>query len=275
MDEDRAPIAKGSKRAITAVLALALAAIASWVTGAAFAQRAEVTEITVFAAASLKNALDAAAADYQKATGAKVAISYAASSALAKQIEQAAPADLFISADLDWMEYLNKKGLIKDGTKISLLGNSLVLIAPAASKLELNIAPGFPLAAALGEGKLATGDVKSVPVGKYAKVALERLGVWTAVEGKIAQTENVRAALALVAREEAALGIVYRTDAHAEPRVKVLGTFPEDTHPPIVYPFAITAGASNPEGASAFLKFLASDAVKGRFESEGFTVLKH
>ena len=192
------------------------------------AQRTDTTEITVFAAASLKNALDAAAADYLKTTGNKVIISYAASSALAKQIEAGAPADVFISADLDWMDYLSKKGLIKEDSEVKLLGNRIVLIAPANSKVALKISKNFPLAEALGDGKLAMADVKAVPAGKYGKAALEKLGVWSTVKAKVVEAENVRAALALVAIGEAALGIVYQTDAAAEPKVKVLDTFPED-----------------------------------------------
>jgi molybdate transport system substrate-binding protein len=239
-----------------------------------WAQRAETTDITVFAAASLKNALDAVTADYLKATGNKVAISYAASSALAKQIEQAAPADLFISADLEWMDYLAQKSLIKADSEIKFLGNHLVLVAPATSNSTLKITSGFALADALGPGRLAVADINAVPAGKYAKAALEKLGVFESVKAKIAQAENVRAALALVARDEAPFGIVYQTDANAEPKVKVVDTFPEDTHPAIVYPLAITSAAKNPDAAAAFVTYLTTADVKARFIKEGFTMLK-
>ena len=237
------------------------------------AQKTEATDITVYAAASLKTALDAVVTDYQKATGGKVTVSYAASSALAKQIEQAAPADIFISADLDWMDYLAQKNLIKPGSRVNFLGNRLVLIAPATSTTNLKIAKDFPLAQALGNGKLAMADVKAVPAGKYGKAAFEKLGVWAAVEPKVAQAENVRTALALVAREEATLGVVYQTDATSEPKVKVVDTFPADTHAPIVYPLAVTAAAKNADSASAFVKYLKTPDAKARFVKEGFTNL--
>src|SRR5262249_53041704 len=177
--------------------------------------------ITIFAAASMKNALDDVDAAFTKSTGIKVAASYAASSALIKQIENGAPADVFVSADLDWMDYGAQHKLIKDDTRINLLGNRLVLIAPKESKLHhVTIAPGFDLAKLAGDGRIVTGDVRAVPVGKYAKAALEKLGAWAAAEPKFAMTENVRAALTLVARGEAALGIVYETDAKVEPNVK-------------------------------------------------------
>ena len=256
------------------VLAAFCLTVASLWGGQVQAQRTDTTEITVFAAASLKNALDAAAADYLKTTGNKVIISYAASSALAKQIESGAPADVFISADLDWMDYLSKKGLIKKDSEVKLLGNRIVLIAPANSKVALKISKNFPLAEALGDGKLAMADVKAVPAGKYGKAALEKLGVWSAVEAKVVEAENVRAALALVALGEAALGIVYQTDAAAEPKVKVLDTFPEDSHPPIVYPVAVTTAAQNPEAAAEFEKFLSGPAAQSSFVKQGFTILK-
>jgi molybdate transport system substrate-binding protein len=238
------------------------------------AQRSETAGITVFAAASLKTTLDHVAADYHNSTGTKVTISYAASPALAKQIEQAAPADIFISADLDWMDYLAQRGLVRSDSRINLLGNRLVLVAPAASSTVLKIAKDFPLATSLGSGKIAVADVKAVPAGKYAKAALEKLGVWAAVEPKLAQAENVRAALALVAREEAALGIVYRTDAMAEPKVRIVDIFPLDTHAAIVYPLAITRAAANVDGARAFVMFLSSREARARFAKDGFTMLE-
>jgi len=205
---------------------------------------AQEKSLTVFAAASLKNALDDVNAAYTAKTGVKVAASYAASSALAKQLEQGAPADLFASADIEWMEYATQKKSIKDGTRVDLLGNKLVLIAPKdSSTASVQIGPGFDLAKLAGDGRIATGDVTSVPVGKYAKAALEKLGAWNAAQSKFAMAENVRAALTLVSRKEAVLGIVYETDARVEPGVKVIATFPQDAYPPVIYPFALTATA--------------------------------
>jgi molybdate transport system substrate-binding protein len=226
----------------------------------------------MFAAASLKNAVDDIDAAFAQATGIKVVASYASSSALAKQIEQGAPADVFASADLDWMDYAHDKKLIKDDTRINLLGNRLVLIAPKDSALtDIPIGPGFDLAALAGDGRIVTGDVRAVPVGRYAKAALEKLGAWAKAEPKMAMAESVRAALALVARGEAPLGIVYETDAKVEPNVKIIGHFPPDSHPPIIYPFAATATAKPP--AERYLGFLRSLAAKTVFERYGFTVL--
>src|SRR5580704_292166 len=233
---------------------------------------AEDKTLVVFAAASMKNALDDIDLAFTAKTGVKVNASYAASSALAKQIEQGAPADIFVSADTDWMDYAIGKKNIDEPTRVNLLGNSIVLIAPKDSKIEtVTIAPGFDLAKLAGDGKIATGDVKAVPVGKYAQAALAKLGVWSAVEPKMAMTANVRAALVLVARGEAPLGIVYSTDAKVEPGVKVVGTFPEDSHDPIIYPVAATTGAK--PDATAYLAFLRSQAAKTIFESYGFAVL--
>ena len=202
--------------------------------------------LTIFAAASLKNALDNVNAACEADVGSKATISYAASSALAKQIEEGAPADMFISADLDWMKYLADKKLTKPETEVKLLGNRIVLVAPKDSKAETTIAPNFDLAGLVGDGKLAMANVESVPAGKYGKAALEKLGVWDGVSAKVAQAENVRAALKLVSTGEAAAGIVYQTDASAEPGVKVVGTFPEDSHPPIIYPVGLTAAIEEP-----------------------------
>jgi molybdate transport system substrate-binding protein len=259
-------------RQVLIVAMLAFAGANSWVFSEE-AKRTSTTEITVFAAASLKNALDAIASDYLQATGNKVKVSYAASSTLAKQIEAGAPADLFISADLDWMDYLDKKGLIKKESVAKLLGNRIVLVGPANSTLAVKISKDFPLAEAIGNGRLAMADVKAVPAGKYGKAALEKLGVWPAVEAKIAQAENVRAALALVASGEAPLGIVYETDAHAEPKVKILDVFPDDTHPAIVYPVAVTTAAKSADAASAFENFLKGSTAQKSFIKEGFTIL--
>jgi molybdate transport system substrate-binding protein len=233
---------------------------------------AAADSVVVFAAASLKNALDTLGKQWTAATGKKVTFSYAASGPLAKQIEAGAPADLFASADLKWMDYVAEKKLIQPESRVSLLGNTLVLVAPAAAKVDLKIAKGFDLAGALGDGKLAVGDPKSVPAGAYAKEALTKLGVWDAVAPKMAFTDNVRSALVFVAREEAKLGIVYATDAKAEPKVRVVDTFPEDSHAPIVYPFALTAGSKNPAAAD-FLAFVKTSAAAKVFEAEGFTVL--
>ena len=233
---------------------------------------AQNKSLTVFAAASMKNALDDVDAAYTAKTGVKIVASYAASSALAKQIEQGAPADIFASADTDWMDYAIGKKNINEPTRVNLLGNSIVLIAPKDSKIDnVAIGPGFDLAKLVGDGKIATADVKSVPVGKYAKASLEKLGVWDAAEPKFAMTENVRAALALVARGEAVLGIVYSTDAKVEPGVKIVGTFPADTHPPIIYPVAATTTAK--AEATDYLAFLRSSAAKTIFEKYGFKFL--
>jgi molybdate transport system substrate-binding protein len=233
---------------------------------------AEDKTLTVFAAASMKNALDDIDAAFTAKTGVKVNASYAASSTLAKQIEQGAPADIFVSADTDWMDYAVGKKNINDSTRVNLLGNSIVLIAPKDSKIDdVTIGPGFDLAKLAGDGKIATGDVKSVPVGKYAKAALEKLGAWSAAEPKFAMAESVRAALTLVARGEAAIGIVYSTDAKVEPGVKIIGTFPADSHPPIIYPVAATSTAK-PE-ANAYLDYLRSSAAKAVLEKYGFTYL--
>ena len=234
--------------------------------------RAQDKTLTVFAAASMKNAIDDINAAFTKATGIKAVASLAASSALAKQIEQGAPADVFASADLDWMDYLDQKKLIKDDTRVNLLGNRLVLIAPKDSKLgTVTIGQGFDIAKLAGDGRIAVGDVRAVPAGKYAKAALEKLGAWPAAETKLAMAENVRAALALVGRGEAPLGIVYETDAKIEKNVKIVGHFPEGSHPAITYPMALTANAK-PE-AARYLAFLRSGVAKAVFETYGFSFL--
>lgn len=233
---------------------------------------AQDVTLTVFAAASMKNAVDDIDKAFTGATRIRVAPSYAASSALARQIESGAPADVFASADLEWMDYTAAKKLIKDDTRVNLLGNRLVLIAPKDSAVgNVTIGQGFDLVRLAGSGRIATGDVRAVPAGKYAKAALEKLGSWTAAEPKFAMAENVRAALLLVGRGEAALGIVYETDAKAEPNVKVIGHFPDDSHPPIVYPVALTVNAK-PE-AARYIAFLRSNAAKAIFEKYGFTFL--
>lgn len=252
-------------------LALLTAAVLTLAAGTAPAA-AQSRDVLVFAAASLKNALDEIAAQWQRESGKKAAISYAASNTLIKQIEQGAPADIFISADLDWMDYGQQKNLIKPDTRSNLLGNRLVLVAPKDSNISANIQPGFDLAALLKGGRLAMGNVDAVPAGKYGKAALEKLGAWDGIKDKIAQAESVRAALLLVARGEAPLGIVYQTDAASDPTVKIVGTFPENTHPPIIYPIALTKESTSPD-ASAFLNFIRSPAARPIFERQGFTVL--
>lgn len=237
------------------------------------ARAQESRPVLFFAAASLQTALNAIAAEWQRETGKRVTFSYAASSALARQIESGAPADLFASADLDWMDWAAERKLVKPDTRKVLLGNTLVLIAPAdAATGDLKIGPGFPLGAAIGDSRLATGNPQAVPVGRYAQAALTTLGVWDQVSPRLAGTDNVRAALALVARGEAKFGIVYRTDANSEPKVKVVDTFPAASHPPIVYPFAVTASSANPD-ATAFLAYLSSPAATRVFTAEGFTIL--
>jgi molybdate transport system substrate-binding protein len=227
---------------------------------------------TVFAAASLKNALDEIGAAWAKEGKAPIKVSLAGSNALAKQIEQGAPADLFFSADLDWMDYLAGKNLITPETRVSLLANSIVLIAPKDSKASVAIGPGMDLATALGNGRIAMGNVDAVPAAKYGKAALEKLGAWDGIKDKIAQAESVRAALLLVARGEAPLGIVYATDAAAEPNVKVVGSFPVGSYPPIVYPVAVLKESKSVETA-AFLDFLRGPSAAAAFRKQGFTVL--
>jgi molybdate transport system substrate-binding protein len=228
--------------------------------------------LIVFAAASMKNALDEVDAAYTAKTGVKIVASYAASSTLAKQIEQGAPADIFLSADADWMDYAIGRKNIDEATRVNLLGNRIVLIAPSDSKVgKVAIAPGIDLAALAQSGRIVTGDVNAVPVGKYAKAALEKLGAWQGAAPKFAMADSVRAALTLVARGEAGLGIVYATDASVEPGVKMVGTFPADSHPAIIYPVAATATA-RPE-AAGYVSFLRSSAAKTIFEKYGFIFL--
>jgi molybdate transport system substrate-binding protein len=229
---------------------------------------------TVFAAASMKTALDAIVAAWKAKTGKTVVVSYGSSGTLAKQIEAGAPADLFISADQKWMDVLAKDGAIKPDTRVDLLGNTLVLVAAAVTTKPMTIEKGFDLSGALGDGKLAVCTVTSCPAGIYGKEALTKLGVWSAVEPKLAQADNVRAALLLVSRGEAKYGIVYGTDAKAEPKVKVVGTFPESSHAPIVYPVAVTKDARSPD-AAALESYLRSPEAKTILEGLGFTVLAH
>lgn len=229
-------------------------------------------EVVVFAASSLKTALDAVAADFQTATGNQVTISYAASNTLAKQIIEGAPADIFLSAAPNWMDAVEQAGLLVADSRHDILGNTLVLIAHGAGAAPVAIAPGFDLAGLLSDGKLAMAMVDSVPAGQYGKAALETLGVWNAVAPSVAQTENVRAALALVSSGEAPYGIVYGSDAIANPDVTVVATFPANTHPPIIYPGALLTNATDPADG-AFYRALSDDAADARFVAQGFAIL--
>lgn len=249
-------------------LASGRAALAALLLAAAqCAVQARAESLLIFAAASLGGPLDEAARAYESAAGTRVRISFAASSALARQIEAGAPAHLFISADLQWMQRVEARGLLA-GPSVNLLANTLVLVAPNGRVPTLRIAPGFALAAALGDGRLALANPKAVPAGRYARSALETLGVWRQVEGRLAPAADVRAALALVARGEAPLGIVYRTDALAEPAVRIVDTFPAASHPPIVYALGVMRGA--PRAATELAAFLASPAARPIWQRHGF-----
>lgn len=246
---------------LLAVLALLFAAIAP--------AHAQTRAPLVLAAASLQESLSAAADGWARKGHPRPVISFAGSSALARQIEAGAPADLFISADEEWMDHVAKRGLVKPGTRAAFLFNNLVLVAPAASTLRLAVAPRFPLARALGNGRLAMADPDAVPAGRYGKQALTRLGVWSSVAGRVARAENVRAALALVGRGEAPLGVVYTTDALADRSVRVVGRFPANSHALIAYPLARLARSTNPE-AEAFRRYLLSAEGKATFRRFGF-----
>jgi molybdate transport system substrate-binding protein len=245
-------------------LAILLAALLAFAPPAFAADR-----LVVFAAASLKTALDAAAGAYRAGGGGEVAISYGGSLGLARQIVAGAPADIFASADEESMDEAVKGGAIREGTRFDLLSNRLVVVAPKTSAIDALALDRDALGKAIGDGRLATGEVKTVPIGRYAKASLTKLGLWDIVEPHLAMTDNVRAALAFVARGEARLGIVYATDAAAEPGVKIVATIPDDSHPPITYPFAITA-ASHDDAAASFLDFLKSPAAGAIFKSQGF-----
>ena len=229
--------------------------------------------VIVFAAASLKESMDEQVRHFESATGNTAVVSYGATNALAKQIEAGAPADVFISADVDWMDNLQQRGLVAPQTRVEVLHNALVLVAPVTSRAVLKVAPGFALLPALGDGRLAIANPESVPAGKYAKAALKSLGVWTSVENRIARTENVRAALALVSRGEAPLGIVYRTDALADKSVRIVDTFPATTHPPIIYPAAIVT-TSKSSAARSLLEYLSSDTARPIWQRFGFEIAR-
>ena len=246
----------------------ALASLALLMAQPALAQGAGPT---VFAASSLTDAMKAVAAAYETKTGTKVVLSFGASNTLAQQIDQGAAADIYMSADTDWMDFLQKNNRIAVDTRHNLLGNRLVLIGGAQSK-PLTVAPKFDLAGALAGGRLALADPNSVPAGKYGKAALTALGVWDSVADKVAPAENVRVALTYVSRGESPYGIVYETDAKVDPGVHVVATFPENSHPPIVYPAALTRTAT--ARAKGFLAFLSGPEAKAIFEKAGFTVLR-
>jgi molybdate transport system substrate-binding protein len=254
---------------IRAIVTAFFAALVSLLPVSAAEQSAD--RVTVFAAASLTDALQEIGTAYGREKGTRVVFSFAASMTLARQIELSAGPDLFISADTESMDYLGQRNRIAKASRQDLLANRLVLVAPANSSVALMIAPQMKLAEALRGGRLAMANVDSVPAGRYGKAALTALGVWTSVADKLAQGEDVRATLAYVARGEAPLGIVYSTDARAEPRVRVVGTFPENTHPPIVYPAALTPEAS--PAAEQFFAYLRGAQARAVFERAGFTVL--
>lgn len=258
-------------RAVAA--ATLFAGVAALVFGSALLPAASnAATVTVFAAASLKEALDEQTRRFETDTGNKVTVAYGGSNALARQIEAGAPADVFVSADLDWMDYLEQRGLLVSGSRVSLLRNDLVLVEPATSRTILSIGPNFALATALGTQKLALANPDSVPAGKYGKAALTALGVWSEVEKQVVRTDNVRAALVLVARGEAAFGLVYKTDALADQAVRVVDAFPEATHAPIVYPAALIAPPRSPV-AKLLLDFLRSAAARATWQKYGFGVL--
>lgn len=257
------------RRGLLTLLALAALLAGCGERGAAPDTQAAPAPLMVFAAASLKESLDAAGAAFHAAGGAPVQVSYAASPALARQIAQRAPADVFISADGDWMDWLQTRGLVDPASRVDLLGNQLVLVGPAGGAAHPSLAPGSDLLPLLGpQGRLAVAMTDSVPAGKYARAALQSLGMWTALQPRLAEAENVRAALLLVARGDAPLGVVYASDARAEPRVALLATFPDDSHPPIVYPAARVAASTHPQ-AQAFLDRLGTPAADAIFRAHG------
>jgi molybdate transport system substrate-binding protein len=262
-------ILQSTRRALLSSLLLTVLLVARPGIGTAQGTAAAAApDLIVLAASSLTDALNEIGPAFTAATHRGVKLSYAASSALARQIEAGAPADVFMSADTDWMDYLQTRNLIDTASRHNVLGNRLVLISPADSTVTVKIRPHFALAKLLGSGRLATGNPDSVPVGKYAKIALTNLGVWSEVQDKVAPADNVRAALALVARGEAPLGIVYRTDALVEKKVRIVAEFPASSHDPIIYPVATTTHPQ--QGAADFVKFLQSRAAQAIFAKYGF-----
>lgn len=252
-------------------LLTALAGVLLILPAAARAPEDRRPDLLVYAAASLTNVLDELSRDWEKSSGVTVRLSFAASSSLARQIEAGSAADIFVSADREWMDYLARRRLIDPRTRRDLAGNRLVLIAPAQDTLQLSIAPGFRLADALAGGRLATGDPDTVPVGRYARAALTSLGVWDSVSSRLVRAENVRAALTYVARGEAPLGIVYATDAQIEKKIRVVATFPDNTHAPITYPAAATASAG--PSAVSYLAWLAGPEAAVVWKKHGFREL--
>ncbi|MCZ8131260.1 MAG: molybdate ABC transporter substrate-binding protein [Steroidobacteraceae bacterium] len=263
-----APFAVAALLAAVAAPSTAGSAPAPGARASAGSPPAAVAPLTVYAAASLTNVLDELGAEYRRATGRPVRFSYAATSVLAKQLEAGARVDVFFSADREWMDWLQQRRLIEAATRADVVGNRLVLVAPADSRVQLAIAPGFAIGRALGDGRLATADPDTVPAGRYARAALTKLGVWAQVESRLVRAENVRAALAFVGRGEVPLGIVYATDAKIDPKVRIVGTFPPDSHPPVTYPAAVVAGAQ--PGAADFLRFLRGAGAQAVFARHGF-----
>lgn len=247
-----------------------LVALAAILTGLSLAPARAEAPLLVFAAASMKTALETAAERFTAETGRAVTFSFGASGTLARQLDQGAPADIFVSADAQWMDHAAEQGTIVPQTRRIIAGNALVLVAPADSTVRFDPVPGADLSALIGDGRLAIGEPRSVPAGTYAMEALKALQLDAAVEGRLAPVENVRAALALVAAGEAPAGIVYATDARAEPRVRVVATFPESSHAPIVYPAAVTKAAADPQGARAYLDWLGSDSGRATLQEQGF-----
>jgi molybdate transport system substrate-binding protein len=248
-----------------------LAVVASALLPCLVARAAAAEDVLVFAAATLQNALNEAVEAYRRDGGSPVRVSYAPSPALVRQLEAGAPADLLISADADWMDDAARKALIRKETRVDLLASRLVLIAPSDSAVSTEIAPGFPLATLLKGGRLAMCDPMMMPAGRYGRAALQALGIWSSVADRVANADSVRAALVYVARGEAPLGIVFDTDAAADSAVKVVGVFPPDSHPPILYPAALTAASRNGE-AGKFLSFLRSAKARAIFERLGYTI---
>jgi molybdate transport system substrate-binding protein len=251
--------------------------LAAWIValvqvGAAHADTPRQPEILVFAAASLTNVLGDLSANWQKTSGVTVKLSFAASSVLARQIEAGGRADVFISADQEWMDYLQSRGLIEKPTRRNLVGNRLVLIAPADSSIKIKIAPGFPLVGALAGGRLATGDPDTVPVGRYARSALISLGVWDQIQEHLVRADNVRGAMTFVERGEVPLGIVYATDAMEDPKVRIVDTFPANTHAPVTYPAAVVNGAHSE--ARIFVEFLGGAGARDAWTKYGFVELR-
>jgi molybdate transport system substrate-binding protein len=253
------------------VILMVAALLCCGLVGPAGAAEPASRPVTVFAAASLTNVLDELGKEFTRTTGIPVRFSFASSSILARQIESGAGADVFFSADQEWMDYLERRSRLQKSSRRNVAGNQLVLIAPRASGAQLVIEPGFPLLAALGRGRLATGDPDSVPVGRYARAALTSLGVWDEVADRLVRADDVRHALMFVARGEAPLGIVYATDARVDERVRIVGTFPADSHLPITYPVALTRRAG--PDAERFVQFVVGDAGRAAFERSGFTIV--